>query len=127
MNAFNDSGLLCGWISHHSHHRPPRYMYHQSQIQSDGYSHSRWTEEALMGVYKHQWLCHLIVDAILRTSKKRPLNSWLAKWRESGDEESGHGEAIAESESETEPGSSDSDERPLGAFMNQLLEYIAHW
>ncbi|KKP00509.1 hypothetical protein THAR02_07386 [Trichoderma harzianum] len=79
-----------------------------------------------MGVYKHQWLCHLIVDALLRTSKKRPLKSWLASWRDSGDEESGDGETTTESESGAQPGSSDSDECPLGAFMNQLLDNIAH-
>lgn len=33
---------LCGWISHHSHHRPPRDMsgwYHQSYSHSHSHSH----------------------------------------------------------------------------------------
>lgn len=45
---------------------------------------------------------------------------------EPGDEESGDGETTTEFESIAEPGSSDSDERPLGAFMNQLLDNIAY-
>ncbi|KAJ4864431.1 hypothetical protein T069G_00961 [Trichoderma breve] len=125
MIAFNDSVFV--WLDQPSPPSTPATLHVPSEPNPERrvQPQPRDREEASMGVYKHQLLCHLIVDALLRISKKRPLK-WLASWREPGDEGSGDGETTTESESGTEPVSSDSDERPLGASINQLLDNIAH-